>query len=274
MSSPCSNDPRSACWCASLGPSREGNSREREIVRGDQADRAVADEGSRHDPPRQSAGRASWSRGGSRRAGTAAGWGHARCRRCCGCGDLRVKPRVARLQRILDAQCRADCQGRQPQRGRSNRSAGQREHDVAADRSQQRALAGHVGAAHDEQSDTSKLHVIRHHLRCRHERMPQPDAVKRPGALVCEGWERVGGMFVGVRGQRIKRFVLPKRLNPLRDVRTEFAAPGFNRQGDLRRPQQERRHYPEQQIVLPVVHLREPMQTLDCRGGWDQRVHR
>ena len=99
--------------------------------------------------------------------------------------------------------------------------------------------------------------------------MPRPDAVKGPGPLVYEGWKRLGWMFVGVRGQRIKRFVFAKRLDPLRDVHAEFAAPGFNRQRYLGRPQQERRHYPKQQIVLPFVHLREAMQTLDCRGGWD-----
>ena len=65
--------------------------------------------------------------------------------------DLRVESRPAFLQRVLDAQRRADGERREPQRVRTHRRTREREHGVDADRSQQRALAGHVRAADDEQ---------------------------------------------------------------------------------------------------------------------------
>ncbi len=116
---------------------------------------------------------------------------------------------------------------------------------------------------------SASVHIVRHHLRGRNEWMSEADALKHPGTFVNEGREGVRGMLIGVGSQGIKRFVFPKRLDPLRDVRAEFAAPGFNRQRDLSGPQQERRHHPKQQIVLPLVHLGEAMKTLDCLGGWD-----
>ena len=46
--------------------------------------------------------------------------------------NLRVEPRVARLQRVLDAQGGADGSGRDRHLARSDRRAGQREHGIDA----------------------------------------------------------------------------------------------------------------------------------------------
>ncbi len=91
-----------------------GDLREREVVGGDEPDRAARDERRAPPPRRRCGGRASWCRAGSRRAGRAPGACRSvRSTTCAQAPDLGVEVRVALLQRVVDAERRADRERRQ-----------------------------------------------------------------------------------------------------------------------------------------------------------------
>ena len=87
-------------------------------------------------------------------------------------GDLGVESRLAGLERILDAKRRPDGQRAEPQTALREPVPGLGQHRRDADRSQQRALAGHVRPADDQQPNVGgQRHVIRYTTIARQERM-------------------------------------------------------------------------------------------------------
>ena len=87
--------------------------------------------------------------------------------------DLREKTRPAGLQRILNAQGRANAKRRHPQAPRPHRRARLCEHGVESHRAKQRALARHVRAAHQQQVRrvASEADIVRRQPGGRQQRM-------------------------------------------------------------------------------------------------------
>ena len=109
---------------------------------------------------------------------------------------------------------------------------------LTAHRAQQRALARHVRAAHDQQPCLRRQEdVVAHHARRRHERMSEARPFEpRRSSILDEGRKWIVGMFVCVGGKRAERLVLGHRGQPRDDLRAEFAAPDLDRRCDVQRP--------------------------------------
>ena len=184
--------------------------------------------------------------------------------------DLRVEPRAALLQRILNTQRGADPERRKAKRGRTDRRAGLRQHGVDADGSKQGALAGHVRAADDEQlMRFVQLHVVPHAARGRQQRMTKAGAVEqgRRGRARHDRGERVRGMLECERRERRESLELGDRVEPAANVPAVPHAPRLDGPCHVRSPQERQRDDQEDQVVLPVVQLHQPMQRADGDGG-------
>ena len=98
--------------------------------------------------------------------------------------DLGVEARLAVLQRVLDADRRRHRQRREAQRDRAHGRAGQGQDRVDADRPQQRALAGHVGAGHDQHlALTVEGDVVAHGARNGEQRMSDAARLEQRAGL-------------------------------------------------------------------------------------------
>ena len=141
-------------------------------------------------------------------------------------------------------------QRREPQPTRPHRRAGEGEHGVDADRAQQRALARHVRAA-DERARAARRRA-QTSLRTQSARGSADGRALgvEAGLVLVDLGERVGGVLVGVGGQRAERLELADRREPAGDLGPGAHPPGVDRQGELGRPQQERRERGEELVVL------------------------
>ena len=178
--------------------------------------------------------------------------------------DLGVEPRHARLQRVLDADRRADLERRQPQPPRAHRRPRLRQHGVDAHRAQQRALAGHVRAAHDEHAQLAgQAHVVADRDGLREERMAQPFAVEagRPGAQLGKDVVR---MLVVVAGQRRQRLHLPDGHQPAPHRRSRRAAPALDGVDEVQIPQQQRPDQPDEDVVARIHEIHQRVQPRDA----------
>ena len=155
--------------------------------------------------------------------------------------DLRVEARLAVLERVLDADRRAHGQGRQAQGARAHGGAGLGQHRVDADRAQQRALPGHVGAG-----DHQHLALARRAAgRCATERAsgssgwPSPSRVEEGSRLLEHGVGIVRGSrrrsCPGSPGPRARP---GRRASQGRGA--EAAPPSFDGRRQLQVPEQEK----------------------------------
>ena len=139
---------------------------------------------------------------------------------------------------------RADRDRRQAQRCGAHRRAGERQHRVDADGPQQRALAGHVRAADDEQLRLAgEANVIRHHGR-REAAADGQAARPRRSATACGGTISGNGslfVLVSIAGKRTECFELGDGLDPDANPGAVPAAPAFDRERDMRGNEQQQR---------------------------------
>ena len=96
---------------------------------------------------------------------------------------------------------------------------------------------------------------------------PRPTALKL-GPSVDQLRKRVGRILGGIGRQRAERFELAHRAKPAGDRRPLGAAPGVDRHGKLRLPEQDGGERCEEHVPLRVEQVDPPGQPLDLlRGG-------
>ncbi len=102
--------------------------------------------------------------------------------------------------------------------------------------------------------------------------MAEPEPLE-PRPLVHELRERVGRMLIGVARQRAQGLDLADRREPDRHARSHAQAPGLDRQGELRRPEERQRQRREELVAPRFQQLLESSQALHLqRRGQAVRV--
>ena len=101
------------------------------------------------------------------------------------------------------------------------------------------------------------------------QRMSQARTVEhgRRGFARHDRRERVRGMLERERRERREGFELGDRLEPAADVCAVPRPPRLDGPCHVRSPQERQRQYQEDQVVLPVVQLHQPMKRPDGRRG-------
>ena len=184
-------------------------------------------------------------------------------------GDLGVEPRPARLERVLDPERRPDGEHRDPEPPRPDRRPGEGEHRVDADRPQQRALARHVRPADEQHPQlAAEPEVVADARGLGDQRVADAPRPSKQVSSSLDLGERVGGVLVGVGGERAEGLELARRRRASRrspgPVRTRQASIG---QGELGRPEQERRERGEELVLAGVEQVQEPGQPRDPPRG-------
>ena len=191
---------------------------QREIVGGHQADRAEVRPARGRSLPRRCGGRTSSCRGESRREETASAPGRAPPRRWRGCGE---SPRRSASGRPAGSPRREASR-----RARAPTAAGARPSParpasasttLTPDRSQQRALAGHVRAADDNHARAvaAEPDVVPDRHGRRNQRVAERGGVEHRPPLD-QLRKRIGRPLVRERGERRERFELADGSQPLR----------------------------------------------------------
>jgi hypothetical protein len=178
--------------------------------------------------------------------------------------DLGMK-RTAGLEQS-STQRRADRQ-REPEARRPDRRARLRQDDVHTDGPQQRALARHVRAAHDQDSRpaAAEPHVVADGRRFVQERVSQRGRVEQRPFL--EHGERIRRVLVRVRRERRQRLELADHAEPLADGGPVRGVPPIDRRRQLAAQEQQQSEHREELIARRVHPRDEPRQRRDA-GGW------
>ena len=135
-----------------------------------------------------------------------------------------------------------------------HRRARQRQDDVDADAAQQRALAGHVRSADDQRArmTVAEAHVVSDANPLVDQRMAERGRVEQRTG-VDDRRIRIGGMFVGVGGQRRERFDIADRPQPLRDRRTVGRMPSIDADRRQLANQQQCRDWSEPHVERRLI---------------------
>ena len=181
--------------------------------------------------------------------------------------DLGVEPRASVLQGIDRPDRGADGERGQPQAPRPHRRSRQGEHRVGSHRAQERALARHVRAADDQEARlVAEPDVVAHRARFGDQRVAELFGVEARAPELQAG-EGVGGVLVGVCGERGQRFEFAHGREPAREGCAEARPPALDRERELRAREQDGRKGREDQVAPRIEDRHQPAEPRDLPPG-------
>src|ERR1700761_6678456 len=141
--------------------------------------------------------------------------------------NLRIKAREAALERVLHRDGCAYSDRRQAEAAAADRRSALSQNHIQADGTQQRALAGHVGTADDDEPARSvEREIVCNCSGTRQERMRETDRFQRRSVSVQRG-EPAGWPLVNKARERAERFEVADAREPRAHVTAMTAAPVF-----------------------------------------------
>src|SRR4051812_37020780 len=148
--------------------------------------------------------------------------------------DLRVEARAALVQRVVDPDAGTYLQLREPQDPGPNRRSSHGQDGVDSYCSQQRALAGHVGATDQEYtSPACDINAVAYRPSGRDQGMAQLLSLEARVTLCLEFRKRIGGMLVCIGRQRHERLEFANGVYPAPDYSSMDSPPRFRDERDV-----------------------------------------
>src|SRR5689334_9651777 len=100
----------------------------------------------------------------------------------------------------------------------THRSTSQSHYRIDANSAEQRALAGHVGAAdHQHSCFVIEAEAVADNFLRRNQRMPKLFTIEQRQGRVVELWKWISGMLISIRSDGEQRFNLSNRFDPYSD---------------------------------------------------------